>query len=137
MGAGTVNIPARRANGLWPAVIALAAAGAFFGLARWAGEAPLAASWGGAAWVFLLSLIVSLPLLTGRATRRANTSAVGGVGASLTLALAVWACTLPFVFLLVAPLLGARAAVTTALALLVGISVVCLAVRVTGGARRA
>lgn len=132
-----MEIPAGRLNGLWGAAIALVAAGAFFGLARWAGEAPPAALWGGAAWVFLLSLIVSLPLLTGRATRRSGTPPAGGVRSSMTLALAVWACTLPFVFLLVAPLLGARAALTTALALLAGISIVCLALCAAASARRA
>lgn len=132
-----MEIPAGRLNGLWGAAIALAAAGAFVGLARWAGEAPPAALWGGAVWVFLLSLIVSLPLLTGRATSRAGTPRAGGVGSSMTLALAVWACTLPFVFLLVVPLLGARAALTTALALLVGIGLVCLALCAAATARRA
>lgn len=46
-------------------------------------------------------------------------------GSATTIAVAVWACTLPFVFLLIVPWLGLRAAVTTALALLVGISLVC------------
>lgn len=37
----------------------------------------------------------------------------------------VWLCTLPFVFLLVAPRLGARVAIVTALALLVVIGAAC------------
>lgn len=43
----------------------------------------------------------------------------------MPVALAVWLCTLPFVFLLVTPFLGVRAAVTTSLAILVGLLVVC------------
>ncbi len=43
----------------------------------------------------------------------------------MAMALAVWLCTLPFVFLLVVPWLGLRAAVTTAGALLAGIVAVC------------
>ncbi|MBI2217704.1 MAG: hypothetical protein HYU51_10435 [Candidatus Rokubacteria bacterium] len=44
---------------------------------------------------------------------------------SMALAVAVWVCTLPFVFVLMVPWLGTRAAITTALALLAGLVVVC------------
>ena len=41
------------------------------------------------------------------------------------LALCVWLCTLPFVFLLIVPWLGVRAAIVMALALLPVIAVAC------------
>ncbi len=47
--------------------------------------------------------------------------------APMALALCVWLCTLPFVFLLVVPWLGARVAVVTALVLLGVIAVACRA----------
>ncbi|MBI2217687.1 MAG: hypothetical protein HYU51_10350 [Candidatus Rokubacteria bacterium] len=43
-------------------------------------------------------------------------------------AVAVWIGTLPFVFLLVTPLHGVRAAVITAVAMLIGLVVVCWAI---------
>lgn len=43
------------------------------------------------------------------------------------LTLCVWVCTLPFMFLLVVPWLGARAAVGMALALLAVLAVACWA----------
>lgn len=43
------------------------------------------------------------------------------------LTICVWLCALPFVFLLIAPWLGVRAAVLTALALLPVIAVACWA----------
>ena len=118
-----MTIPAGRVTGLGAAALSLGAAGAFFALARWAGEAPPAAIWGGSVWVFLLSMIVTLPLLTTLRGRRDPTRA--DRRSSMTLALAVWACTLPFVFLLIVPRLGVQAAVITALALLVAIALVC------------
>ena len=45
----------------------------------------------------------------------------------MALALCVWLCTLPIVFLLLAPWLGVRVGVITALVLLVAISVACRA----------
>ena len=114
---------AGRVTGLGAAALSLGAAGAFFALARWAGEAPPAAIWGGSVWVLLLSMIVTLPLLTTLRGRRDPTRA--DRRSSMTLALAVWACTLPFVFLLIVPRLGVQAAVITALALLVAIALVC------------
>ena len=46
---------------------------------------------------------------------------------TMVLALVVWLCALPFVLLLVMPLLGLRAAAGVALALLLGIALVCWA----------
>jgi hypothetical protein len=51
------------------------------------------------------------------------------------LALCVWLCTLPFVFLLVAPWLGARVALVTALVLLMVIGVACRALCAAGRGR--
>jgi len=65
-------------------------------------------------------------LVSWRLRRRRRTKpTVGNDHSFMTLALAVWVCTLPFVFLLVTPLLGVRAAVTTSLVILVGLLVVC------------
>jgi len=50
--------------------ISLTAAVGFFGLARWVGEAPPLAILGGTVWVFILSMIVSMPLVLGRFGRR-------------------------------------------------------------------
>ncbi len=44
--------------------LSVASALAFLALARWTGEAPPLAVWGGAVWVFLLSMIISMPLVT-------------------------------------------------------------------------
>lgn len=52
--------------------ISLAAAATFFALARVTAAAPPLAVWGGAAWVFLLSMIVTLPLFAGRGGERAG-----------------------------------------------------------------
>ena len=124
---------AGRVTGLGAAALSLGAAGAFFALARWAGEAPPAAIWGGSVWVFLLSMIVTLPLLTTLRVRRDPTRV--DRRSSMTLALAVWACTLPFVFLLIVPRLGVQAAVITALALLAAIAIVCWALCAWGRMR--
>jgi hypothetical protein len=50
-----------------------------------------------------------------------------GHASPIGLALAVWLCTLPVVFLLVAPRLGAGTAVAVALAVLAAIGLVCWA----------
>jgi len=52
--------------------ISLGAAGLFFLAAGWAGESALAARLGGAFWVGLLTLIVSMPLVTARMKARAR-----------------------------------------------------------------
>jgi len=51
--------------------ISLFAALAFLAAATWMGTYTLVARFGGAAWVFLLSMIVSMPLVTGYFKRRA------------------------------------------------------------------
>ncbi len=56
----------------------------------------------------------------------------GGGWSPARLALAVWLCALPFVFLLVAPVLGAWVAVATAFALLAGLFFVCWTLCVWG-----
>ncbi len=48
----------------------------FLVLARWTGGAPPLAVLGGTVWVFILSMIVSMPLTTLRARRRGGS----GVG---------------------------------------------------------
>ena len=50
----------------------LGAGGLFFLAAGWAGETALAARVGGALWVGLLTLIVSMPLATARMKARAR-----------------------------------------------------------------
>ena len=117
--------PAARVAPLHAVVVSSGAAAVFFALARWTGEAAALAVWGGAVWVFLLSMIVTLPLLAARGWSTTERAARPRDRSSMMLALAVWLCTLPFVFLLMVPWLGVRAALTTALLLLVGISFVC------------
>lgn len=126
---------AGRVTGLGAAALSLGAAAAFFALARWAGEAPPPAIWGGSVWVFLLSMIVTLPLLTALRGRREEGRTRADGRSSMTLALAVWACTLPFVLLLIVPRLGVQAAVITALALLAAIAIVCWTVCAWGRTR--
>lgn len=62
-----MNHPALAYTGL-----SLAAALAFMALARWVGEAPPLAVWGGTVWVFVLSMIISMPLVTGWIKRRSS-----------------------------------------------------------------
>ncbi|MFZ1059070.1 MAG: hypothetical protein WAP47_07750 [Candidatus Rokuibacteriota bacterium] len=45
---------------------------AFQALARWMAEAPSLAVWGGTVWVFVLSMIISMPLVTGWIKRRSS-----------------------------------------------------------------
>ena len=52
------------------------------------------------------------------------------------LSICVWLCTLPFVVLLIAPRLGVRAAIVTALVLLVVIAVACWALCAGSGMPR-
>lgn len=59
-----------RTGVLGPTALSAASALTFLALARWTGEAPPLAVWGGAVWVFLLSMIISMPLVTGIAKRR-------------------------------------------------------------------
>lgn len=50
--------------------LSVAAAFLFFLLARGVGDAPPLAIVGGTVWVFILSMIVSMPLVTGLVKRR-------------------------------------------------------------------
>lgn len=50
--------------------VSLGVAGAFFAVARATGSPPVAQA-GGALWVFLLSLLVALPLITPAIRKRA------------------------------------------------------------------
>lgn len=69
MTAGGVNIVRRSISaGL---IVSLALALLFLGAARSVGAPPVA-QYGGALWVFLLSLLVALPLLTPLIRRRAS-----------------------------------------------------------------
>lgn len=52
--------------------LSAASALAFLALARWVGEAPPLAVWGGTVWVFVLSMIISMPLVTGWIKRRSS-----------------------------------------------------------------
>ncbi len=61
-----------RASALGYTALSVVAAFLFFQLARWLGETPALAVWGGTAWVFVLSMIISMPLVTGWIKRRAS-----------------------------------------------------------------
>jgi hypothetical protein len=54
----------------------------------------------------------------------------------MPLALIIWLCALPLVFLLLGPWLGLRVAITTALVLLAVIMAACWALCFTGNIRR-
>lgn len=56
----------------------------------------------------------------------------GGIGRAIHIASLVWMCTLPLVFLLVAPFYGGRAAATAAGLIFGGVLVISLALWVTG-----
>jgi O-antigen/teichoic acid export membrane protein len=61
-----------RRSALTCTALSLAAAAMFFTVATLQGGHPEVAHWGGAAWVFLLSMIVSMPLVTARYQKRAR-----------------------------------------------------------------
>jgi hypothetical protein len=63
-----------RLSAIWYTGLSLAAALIFLKAARWVGEAPPLAVWGGAVWVFILSMIVTMPLATAWARRRGGGS---------------------------------------------------------------
>jgi len=52
--------------------ISVASALAFLALARRVSEAPPLAVWGGTIWVFVLSMIISMPLVIGWIKRRSS-----------------------------------------------------------------
>jgi len=63
---------ATRRSALTYTALSLAAAALFFAVATLRGGYPEVARWGGAAWVFLLSMIVSMPLVTAWYQKRAR-----------------------------------------------------------------
>lgn len=77
--------PSESRIGRWSALgytaISVAFALAFLALARWMDEAPPLAVWGGTVWVFVLSMIVSMPVVTALVKRRHSRSDEGGNGA--------------------------------------------------------
>lgn len=61
-----------RVSALWYTGISLAVVGLFLMLARVVGGYPPAAIYGGAVWSFLLSMIVTMPVVTAYVKRRAR-----------------------------------------------------------------
>lgn len=61
-----------RVSALWYTGTSLAVVGLFLILARLVGGYPPAAIYGGAVWSFLLSMIVTMPLVTAYFKRRAR-----------------------------------------------------------------
>ncbi len=61
-----------RVSALWYTSISLAVVALFLILVKVVGGYPPAAKYGGAVWSFLLSMIVSMPLVTARVKRRAK-----------------------------------------------------------------
>lgn len=118
-----------RGLAVWPALaVAGGAAAAFFVAARTLADTPLSAVWGGTVWVFLLAAIIALPAGMGWQARRGVSRAQSHGQPTMGLALMVWLCTLPFVFLLVKPQLGWRAAALAGLLMLAGIMALCWSV---------
>jgi hypothetical protein len=64
-----------RVSALWYTGISLAVVGLFLMLARVVGGYPPAAIYGGAVWSFLLSMIVTMPVVTAHFKRRARVEA--------------------------------------------------------------
>ena len=64
-----------RMSALWYTGISLAVVALFFILARWVGGYSPAAIYGGAVWSFLLSMIVTMPVITAYVKRRARAEA--------------------------------------------------------------
>ncbi|HAM54213.1 MAG TPA: hypothetical protein DD417_00880 [Elusimicrobia bacterium] len=59
-------------SALWYLGISLAVVAVFLILVRWVGGYPAAAIYGGAVWSFLLSMIVTMPVVTSYVKRRAR-----------------------------------------------------------------
>ncbi len=55
--------------------LSLGVAALVLAVARWVGGYPAAAIYGGAAWSFLLSMIVTMPIVTAHFKRRARSEA--------------------------------------------------------------
>ena len=64
-----------RVSALWYTGISLAVVGLFLILVRVVGGYPPAAIYGGAVWSFLLSMIVTMPVVTAHVKRRARAGA--------------------------------------------------------------
>ena len=71
----TVNKRVIRLSALWYTGISLAVVALFLILARVVGGYPPAAIYGGAVWSFLLSMIVTMPVITAYVKRRARAEA--------------------------------------------------------------
>lgn len=71
----TVDKRIARVSALWYTGISLAVVGLFLVLVRTVGGYPPAAIYGGAVWSFLLSMIVTMPVVTARFKRRARAEA--------------------------------------------------------------
>ncbi len=66
----TVDKRVARVSALWYTGISLAVVGLFLSLVRVVGGYPPAAVYGGAVWSFLLSMIVTMPVVTAHSKRR-------------------------------------------------------------------
>lgn len=71
----TVDRRVTRVSALWYTGISLAVVALFLILARWVGGYSPAAIYGGAVWSFLLSMIVTMPVITAYLKRRAKAEA--------------------------------------------------------------
>ena len=63
-----------RVSAAWATGLSLLAALGFFGVASWTGQAPPTAVAGGSIWVFILSMIVAMPVVTAWIKRRSSDS---------------------------------------------------------------
>jgi Na+-translocating ferredoxin:NAD+ oxidoreductase RnfD subunit len=71
----TIDKRVVRLSALWYTGISLGVVGVFLILARVVGGYPPAAIYGGAVWSFLLSMIVTMPVITAYVKRRARAEA--------------------------------------------------------------
>lgn len=68
----TVDTRVARVSALWYTSISLAVVALFLILVKVVGGYPPAAMYGGAVWTFLLSMIVTMPVVTAHFKRRAR-----------------------------------------------------------------
>lgn len=71
----TIDKRVVRLSALWYTGISLAVVGLFLILVKAVGGYPPAAIYGGAVWSFLLSMIVTMPVITAYVRRRARAEA--------------------------------------------------------------
>ena len=71
----TVDRRVARVSALWYTGISLAVVGLVLLLVKAVGGYPLAAVYGGVVWSFLLSMIVTMPVITAHVKRRARAEA--------------------------------------------------------------